>query len=295
MMTSVPSLPSRRVVDIRGADKRGHLDKQGGSRAGLRRFKRRYWVLRGSTLTYYKSKRIAESQGEFDLTGAAVTVHDRGVGGRDNTFSMKLCCGATLVLGAATPEIRGDWVRALRVAGGWAPEPGEDEEIDKRFGARGSDGLPVLLVLEAVEGPFKGQKFEIGPEGVTVGRNPKGISALHLVHLKQLQIPDDDVQPSLSHFCSCRIFCQVSRSHAHVRFHLGRYQIRDNGSLNGTFVNAQKLSAERKPSEYVDVKGGDTVHTFSFFPTKKMSAEKKKVFSQTRPRSSVEFSSNHFA
>ncbi|EKX53109.1 hypothetical protein GUITHDRAFT_101549 [Guillardia theta CCMP2712] len=102
-------------------------------------------------------------------------------------------------------------------------------------------GLPVLLVLEMIEGPCKGERFEIPTEGVTVIRKPSGISALHHKVLKELQLPDQD----------------VSRKHAEIRCEGGVYSIKDLGSLNGTVLNGTRLSPEKVASDWKVLSGGD--------------------------------------
>ena len=106
-------------------------------------------------------------------------------------------------------------------------------------------GFPVLLILEVVDGPFKGAMWEIGDEGCTIVRNPKGISCVHMRLLQQVQIPDPD----------------VSRQHATIFWSDGVARLRDLGSLNGSFLNGVRLSPEKVPSDAcgVEIRGGDEI------------------------------------
>ena len=106
-------------------------------------------------------------------------------------------------------------------------------------------GFPVLLILEVVDGPFKGAMWEIGDEGCTIVRNPKGISCVHMRLLQQVQIPDPD----------------VSRQHARIFWSHGVALLRDLGSLNGSFLNGVRLSPEKVASDSagVEIRGGDEI------------------------------------
>lgn len=106
-------------------------------------------------------------------------------------------------------------------------------------------GFPVLLILEVVDGPFKGAMWEIGDEGCTIVRNPKGISCVHMRLLQQVQIPDPD----------------VSRQHATIFWSDGVARLRDLGSLNGSFLNGVRLSPEKVPSDPfgAEIRGGDEI------------------------------------
>ena len=87
--------------------------------------------------------------------------------------------------------------------------------------------------------------WEIGDEGCTVVRNPKGISCVHMRLLHQVQIPDPD----------------VSRQHATIFWCDGVARLRDLGSLNGSFLNGFRLSPEKVPSDPsgVEIRGGDEI------------------------------------
>ena len=106
-------------------------------------------------------------------------------------------------------------------------------------------GFPVLLILEVVDGPYKGAMWEIGDEGCTIVRNPKGISCVHMRLLQQVQIPDPD----------------VSRQHATIFWSHGVARLRDLGSLNGSFLNGVRLSPEKVASDPagVEIRGGDDI------------------------------------
>jgi pSer/pThr/pTyr-binding forkhead associated (FHA) protein len=87
----------------------------------------------------------------------------------------------------------------------------------------------VLVVTRG--GPNVGARIPLAESRVTVGRHPE--SDLFL----------DDIT--------------VSRRHAEVTYSAGRYQIRDVGSLNGTYVNRQRV-------EVAWLEGGDEVQIGKF-------------------------------
>ena len=110
-----------------------------------------------------------------------------------------------------------------------------------RLEANQSGGVATMLVLEVVDGPWEGSRFEIGTEGCVMMRNPSGVSAIHHRNLGQVHIPDND----------------MSRKHAEISCGGGQpgekageggieWRVRDLGSLNGTFVNGERLGEERK-------------------------------------------------
>ncbi|WP_110241473.1 FHA domain-containing protein [Nocardioides gilvus] len=80
------------------------------------------------------------------------------------------------------------------------------------------DGLPVGSALLIVQkGPGSGSRFLLDTDTVTVGRHPD--SSIFL----------DDVT--------------VSRRHAEFRRTGGEFDVRDVGSLNGTYVNRDRIDA----------------------------------------------------
>mmetsp|Transcript_26040 Transcript_26040/g.66123 ORF Transcript_26040/g.66123 Transcript_26040/m.66123 type:complete len:385 (-) Transcript_26040:5374-6528(-) len=99
----------------------------------------------------------------------------------------------------------------------------------------------IFLVFDFVEGPFRGERFEIGQEGTAITRN--GITPSHARALREMQLPDPD----------------VSRRHASILFEDKRYWIQDVGSLNGTFINGERLSKERKVSKKRRLDGGEVL------------------------------------
>jgi pSer/pThr/pTyr-binding forkhead associated (FHA) protein len=83
--------------------------------------------------------------------------------------------------------------------------------------------VPALVV---VDGPLEGRRFELGPTESVLGREGATI---------ELDDPE------------------LSRRHAAVRTVDGEFEIEDLQSLNGTFVNGDRLTERRK------LAGGDTV------------------------------------
>jgi hypothetical protein len=102
-----------------------------------------------------------------------------------------------------------------------------------------------FIVFKSLQGPFKGKKFEI-PEWkpVQFKRSETSLTPSFHKRLGEVCLPDPD----------------VSRLHAKVSFKGGRFGIVDLGSLNGTFLNDKRLSAERVPlDEPVVLSNGDKI------------------------------------
>ena len=78
------------------------------------------------------------------------------------------------------------------------------------------DGVPMLLVTR---GPSAGSRFALNPTVTTIGRHPDSDIFL------------DDVT--------------VSRRHSEVRRDGDTFTISDSGSLNGTYVDSQRISIQR--------------------------------------------------
>jgi pSer/pThr/pTyr-binding forkhead associated (FHA) protein len=92
-------------------------------------------------------------------------------------------------------------------------EPGSPLVVD-------GDGVEAIEaaqqgILVVTRGPNVGARIPLAESRVTIGRHPESDVFL------------DDIT--------------VSRRHAEVTYSAGRYQIRDVGSLNGTYVNRQRV------------------------------------------------------
>lgn len=109
---------------------------------------------------------------------------------------------------------------ALDTAGG----PPEEISIDL-------DDLPEDGVLAVRAGPNAGSTFAIDKDVITAGRHPDSDVFL------------DDVT--------------VSRRHAEVRRERGRLSVRDVGSLNGTYLNRERI-------EQGDLHDGDVIQVGKF-------------------------------
>ncbi len=103
---------------------------------------------------------------------------------------------------------------------------GEVGEEEVTFSLEGHpDGLGMLVVRR---GPNAGSRFVLGEQRTTIGRNPDSDIFL------------DDVT--------------VSRRHAVVDHADGRYTVSDAGSLNGTYLNRQRIdSAPLRSGDEVQV------------------------------------------
>jgi pSer/pThr/pTyr-binding forkhead associated (FHA) protein len=148
--------------------------------------------------------------------------------GRQNPDDARFCaqCGTRLVGpdSPAGPPI--DATATIQFGGGDKVET-SDRQLSP-VDAAAVDALPVghaLLVVQ--KGPGAGSRFLLDQDEVTAGRHPQ--SAIFL----------DDVTVSRSH----AIFRREQQS---------RYTVEDAGSLNGTYVNRDRI-------EKVDLPDGDEV------------------------------------
>ena len=91
----------------------------------------------------------------------------------------------------------------------------QEEEVPDDASAPHSDLEPGQALLVVKRGPNAGSKFLIDRDVTTAGRYPESDIFL------------DDVT--------------VSRRHAEIRRDEGRFLIKDVGSLNGTYVNLQRV------------------------------------------------------
>lgn len=88
-------------------------------------------------------------------------------------------------------------------------------------------GLPGVITLRTVEGPGLGSVHRFGERSVCiVGRDPEC----------QVRLPDDPAH------------AQISRYHCLLDINPPEITVRDFGSLNGTFVNGQKIG-QRAPNQ----------------------------------------------
>ncbi|GAB3866840.1 hypothetical protein GCM10028801_39600 [Nocardioides maradonensis] len=147
--------------------------------------------------------------------------------GRQNPDDARFCsqCGTRLV-GPDTPVAPPTDVTATIQFGGSDKVETSDRQLSA-VDAAAVDALPVghaLLVVQ--KGPGAGSRFLLDQDEVTAGRHPQ--SAIFL----------DDVT--------------VSRSHAIFRRTPAGYTVEDAGSLNGTYVNRNRI-------EKVELHDGDEV------------------------------------
>jgi pSer/pThr/pTyr-binding forkhead associated (FHA) protein len=112
-----------------------------------------------------------------------------------------------------------------------ALEPEHDEEHASEDAAA-VEGLPAGSALLVVKrGPNAGSRFLLDKDVTTAGRHPESDIFL------------DDVT--------------VSRRHAEFRREGGRFTVRDVGSLNGTYLNRERI-------DETDLAGGDEVQIGKF-------------------------------
>jgi pSer/pThr/pTyr-binding forkhead associated (FHA) protein len=143
--------------------------------------------------------------------------------------------GARFCSQCGTPLVRGQGERATETTsiitvGG---EPAESEAGDDSLtDAATLDALPPGTALLVVRrGPNAGSRFLLDSDLTLIGRHPDSDIFL------------DDVT--------------VSRRHAEFYRQGGRFTVRDVGSLNGTYVNRERI-------EETDLSGGDEVQVGKF-------------------------------
>jgi hypothetical protein len=154
--------------------------------------------------------------------------------GRPNPEGARYCsnCGAPLVRAAAGtggfPAVGGQGGETTSIIDAGAGEPEYTEEPSPDYPADLPPGTGLLVVLR---GPNAGSRFLLDAEFTSAGRHPDSDIFL------------DDVT--------------VSRRHAEFYRHGDRFTVRDVGSLNGTYVNRDRI-------EEAELFGGDEVQIGKF-------------------------------
>ena len=154
--------------------------------------------------------------------------------GRPNPEGARYCsnCGAPLVQAAAGtgnfPPVGGLTSETTSIIDPSAGEPEFTDEASPDYPADLPPGTGLLVVLR---GPNAGSRFLLDAEFTSAGRHPDSDIFL------------DDVT--------------VSRRHAEFYRHGDRFTVRDVGSLNGTYVNRDRI-------EEAELFGGDEVQIGKF-------------------------------
>lgn len=155
--------------------------------------------------------------------------------GQHNPDDAEFCaqCGTALLRPGGPVADAGADVTKTSSMGGLGVGIGQDADADPAAESDALDGLPdgaALLVVR--RGPNAGSRFLLDAPITTAGRHPDSDIFL------------DDVT--------------VSRRHAEFRRNDdGTISVRDVGSLNGTYVNRERIDA-------VDLTGGDEVQVGKF-------------------------------
>ena len=156
--------------------------------------------------------------------------------GQQNPEDAEFCarCGTALLRpGGPVPEGGADITATSSLSGLAAGLAGAEPELENTDDAEAVVGLPEGAALLVVRrGPNAGSRFLLDAPTTTAGRHPDSDIFL------------DDVT--------------VSRRHAEFRrSDEGVVSVRDVGSLNGTYVNRERIDA-------VDLAGGDEVQIGKF-------------------------------
>jgi hypothetical protein len=149
--------------------------------------------------------------------------------GTENPPNSRFCanCGTALPTAASGPD-----VTSVISTGGSVPEVDTDSEFKPEAHQGAVDALPpgsALLVVK--RGPNAGSRFLLDQDVTSAGRHPDSDIFL------------DDVT--------------VSRRHAEFRREGSGYTVHDVGSLNGTYVNRERIDA-------APLSGGDEVQIGKF-------------------------------
>jgi pSer/pThr/pTyr-binding forkhead associated (FHA) protein len=138
--------------------------------------------------------------------------------GKANPDDARFCshCGTRLAVeDAATPGVAPDSTATISIAGGERAETSSDRQLNP-VDAAAVDALPLGSALLVVQrGPGAGSRFLLDKDVTTAGRHADS------------EIFLDDVT--------------VSRRHATFTREAGTFTVADAGSLNGTYVNRDRI------------------------------------------------------
>jgi pSer/pThr/pTyr-binding forkhead associated (FHA) protein len=150
--------------------------------------------------------------------------------GRANPAGARFCshCGTALAHGSGEGGAETTSIIAAANAELAEAEFGDDPSADPAMLAALPAGTALLVVRR---GPNAGSRFLLDSDLTTAGRHPESDIFL------------DDVT--------------VSRRHAEFYRQAGRFTVRDVGSLNGTYVNRERI-------EETELSGGDEVQVGKF-------------------------------
>jgi hypothetical protein len=105
-----------------------------------------------------------------------------------------------------------------------SPEQVEEMEVEEdeaTFVLSGldvdADTQEVKAYLDCITGPHAGEVFKLMPSAITIGRSTDNV----------LPLPKDK---------------EISRKHTKISYESGQFVVEDQGSLNGTFINNQRIS-----------------------------------------------------
>lgn len=153
--------------------------------------------------------------------------------GHKNPEDARFCsqCGRRIVRGDAPPAgagaSPGESTATITFGAPGKPDAGEERSSLNEADASAVDALPAGSALLVVQrGPSAGSRFLLDTDLVAAGRHPES------------EIFLDDVT--------------VSRRHAEFRRGPDGYSVADVGSLNGTYVNRDRI-------DEVELQGGDEV------------------------------------
>ena len=160
--------------------------------------------------------------------------------GHSNNDDARFCSNCGAALKAAAPAASPSETSTITIGGGFEPgEPSEKAEGLSTADQAAIDALPTSSALLVVRrGPNSGSRFLLDSDTTTAGRHPSSDIFL------------DDVT--------------VSRRHAEFVRTADGFSVRDVGSLNGTYVNRERI-------DEAALAGGDEVqvgkYRLVFYPS----------------------------
>jgi pSer/pThr/pTyr-binding forkhead associated (FHA) protein len=160
--------------------------------------------------------------------------------GHSNSDDARFCSNCGAALKAATPAASPSETSTITIGGGFEPgDPSEKAEGLSTADQAAVDALPTGSALLVVRrGPNAGSRFLLDSDTTTAGRHPSSDIFL------------DDVT--------------VSRRHAEFVRTADGFSVRDVGSLNGTYVNRDRI-------DEAALAGGDEVqvgkYRLVFYPS----------------------------
>jgi len=136
------TVPKISVSALGTPDKDGFLTKQGGS---IKTWKRRWFVLKGDTVYYYKNQKDPGQAGEIKLEATTVCQSEPGMNKKKRYYFSIGTPNRVFLIYSDSEENTQQWVKKLSAAIDNVANPKKDEPADPAPGTNGVLLLPLLL------------------------------------------------------------------------------------------------------------------------------------------------------